>query len=55
VVESPFRTLLIPLIGTALLVTTGLIATSQAAVALSVVTTFTDEKRRPALVVEANP
>jgi hypothetical protein len=54
-VEPSFRTLLVPAIGAAQLLEPGLIAASEAAVALSAITARTEKEDRAAFTAKAKP
>jgi hypothetical protein len=54
VIEAAFRTLLMPAIGTASLMKPRLVATVQAAIALSAITTRAEKERPPAFTAQTN-
>jgi hypothetical protein len=55
VIKSPFGTLLVPAVGASPLLDSGLLAASQAAIALPAITVRADKEHGPAFVAEANP
>jgi hypothetical protein len=54
-IEPSLRTLLVPAIGAAPLMEPGLIAASEAAIALSAITARTEKKDRAAFAAQAKP